>query len=297
MRNMQARKERLTLESSFKTSTRDPEKRNPQELPSKTSQEGRPLKFFLLVVAITIPFWIFGSQPLPIPVKLPVSALSAFNPLIAACLLSYQEGGWDAVKRLFKRAFDYKKITNKAWYLPTLFLSPLVSLLSYASLRWVGAPLPDPEIQLLMVPVFFIVFFIFAAGEELGWMGYAVDPLQDRFGALKASLLLGVVWALYHLIPDLQNQHAADWILWQRLGTVATRILIVWIYNNTGKSVFAAILFHAMHNLSWALFPNFGSHYDPFTTGLFLSLASLVVVAGWKSQTLARFRLARGLRS
>jgi len=94
------------------------------------------------------------------------------------------------------------------------------------------------------------MFLITGIGEELGWMGYAIDPMQNRWGALKASIILGLVWSLFHFIPDLQNRQTADWILWHRLRTVAFRILIVWVYNNTGKSVFSAILFHAVNNLS-----------------------------------------------
>jgi membrane protease YdiL (CAAX protease family) len=144
-----------------------------------------------------------------------------------------------------------------------------------------------------MVPVFFVVFFIFGIGEELGWMGYVIDPLQTRWGALHASVLLGLVWAIYHLIPDLQNGQTADWILWHRLGTVVLRILMVWIYNNTGKSVFSAILFHTMDNLSWAFFPNYGSHYDPFVIGTLTCLATLFVVIGWEGRTLALARFTR----
>jgi uncharacterized protein len=260
---------------------------------SNASQESLPLKFFLLLFIITIPFWIFGGNKLPIPIKLPVSALAAFNPLIAALILSYQESGFSGVKELFNKAFDYKKIKNKIWYVPILLLNPLISILSYAIMRFTRLPLPDPiQFPVLIGPVFFVVFFIFGIGEELGWTGYAIDPMQNRWGALKASTLLGLVWAIYHLIPDLQNQQAVDWILWHRLGTVVLRILIVWLYNNTGKSVFSAILFHAMDNLSWALFPNYGSHYDPFVIGMLLCITAVIVILGWGPKTLARYRHA-----
>lgn len=121
-------------------------------------------------------------------------------------------------------------------------------------------------------------------------MGYAIDPLQKRWGALNASLLLGLVWAIYHLIPDLQNGQTADWIFWHRLGTVLLRILMVWIYNNTDKSVYSAILFHVSNNLAWAFFPNYGSHYDPFVVGTLVCLAALIVVLGWEGKTLTRSR-------
>jgi hypothetical protein len=90
-------------------------------------QEGLHLDYFGLVVALTIPFWLFGGKPLPIPVKLPVSALALVNPMVAAILLTYRRKGLIGVKNLFKKAVDYRKIKNKLWYLPLLFLAPLIA--------------------------------------------------------------------------------------------------------------------------------------------------------------------------
>lgn len=193
-----------------------------KHLPANASQANQPLAFFLLLFVITIPYWIFGGKSLPIPVKLPVSAFAAFNPMIAALILAYRQSGSKGMQRLSSRAFDYRKIKNWLWYIPTLLLPLLVYALSYAVMRWTGRPLPDPEIPMLMVPVLIGVFFLFGIGEELGWMGYAIDPLQDRWGALKAAVVVGLIWGLFHLIPDLQNRQVAGWILWQRLGTVLT---------------------------------------------------------------------------
>jgi uncharacterized protein len=92
-------------------------------------------------------------------------------------------------------------------YLPILFLNPLIAILSYAFMRVVGLPLPDQvNVPLLDALIFFLVFFIAGIGEELGWMGYALDPMQNRWGALQASILLGLVRALIHLIPDMHKR-------------------------------------------------------------------------------------------
>lgn len=261
--------------------------------PSNAAHQKLPLDYFALVFAMTIPFWLFGEQPLPVPMKLPVSALASFNPMFAALILTYRRKGRSGVRELFQRVLDYRKIKNKLWYLPILGLSPLLMVLSYAVMRMARLPLPDPQIPWLAAPVLFLVFFIFAIGEELGWMGYAFDPMQNRWGALRASIVLGIVWGLFHLIPDLQNQQTASWILWQRLGSVAIRILVTWVYNNTGGSVFSAILYHAMNNLSWVLFPNYGSHYDPFVTGVITIGAAAIVLSIWGPKTLTRNRFAR----
>lgn len=260
--------------------------------PPDPSQAQLPLDFFGLVLVLMIPFWLFGGNKFPIPMDLPVSALGFVTPLLVAVILSYRRGGSDGVKMLLRRVWEYPKNKSKVWFLPILFLKPAIMVLSYAVMHLAGLPLPDPQIPWLMTPVFFLFFFIAAIGEELGWMGYAFDPMQDRWGALKASLVLGLAWGLFHLIPDMQNGHAANWILWQRLGTVATRVLIVWLYNNTGKSIVAAILFHAMSNVSWVLFPNYGSHYDPFITSMIIFLITCIVIFAWGSQTLARYRFA-----
>jgi uncharacterized protein len=62
-------------------------------------------------------------------------------------------------------------------------------------------------------------------------------------------------------------------------GTVGSRVVIAWFYNNTGRSVFAASLYHGTLNLCWQLFPNRGSHYDPrVTTLLILPVAAIVTL-------------------
>ncbi len=136
----------------------------------------------------------------------------------------------------------------------------------------------------------FLLFFIGDAGEELGWTGYAIEPMQNRWGALKAGLILGLVWAAWHAIPYVQTGNPPTWVLWQCLTAVAIRVLIVWIYNSSGKSVFAAILYHDMTNISWSLFPNYGSHFDPFVTGLITWLAVIIVIFAWRTRTFAPYR-------
>jgi hypothetical protein len=67
----------------------------------------------------------------------------------------------------------------------------------------------------------------------------------------------------------------------------------VWIYNNTGRSVFAVIVFQATANASQFSFPNYGSHYDPLVAGLILAFTAATGVFLWSPQTLARYRFAR----
>ena len=68
------------------------------------------------------------------------------------------------------------------------------------------------------------------------------------------------------------------------------RTLTVWIYNNTGRSLFAAIVFHATFNVSFAAFPNYGSHWEPAVAGAITASAAALVTFLWGPKTLSRFR-------
>ena len=254
-----------------------------------------PLAFFVLMFALSIPLSLAGTlmerELLP---GLPLSALVVpFCPLIAAAVLVYRENKLQGVIDLLKRTFDYKRVTAKVWFIPTVLLMPGVMILEYGLLRLMGSSIPAPQFSLWTSLILFGAFFIAAAGEELGWMGYAIDPLQDRLQALPASIVLGVVWTVWHFILLAQVSRSPAWIAWWSVATVAQRIIIVWLYNNTGKSVFIAVVYHAMMNLTWQLFPINGSYYEPRITALIVAPIAIMVSVMWGPKTLAQYRYAR----
>jgi hypothetical protein len=153
-------------------------------------------------------------------------------------------------------------------------------------------PLAEPQIPVLALLASFVVFFIGALGEEVGWHGYAFEPLQARWNALTASIILGMVWAVWHVVPLIQVGQAPGWIAWQCLSMVAARIITVWLYNNTGQSVFAAILFHAMNNVTTVLLPEYGWPYNPLVAVITLAVAAIVITFLWGPEALARYRYA-----
>jgi membrane protease YdiL (CAAX protease family) len=250
-----------------------------------------PLKFFILVFALSFPFWLIGTasslQMLP---GLPVSSLMMFCPAIAASILVYKENKATGVAALLKRSLDCKRIRSKVWFIPTVLLMPGIAVLAYGAMRLLRLPLPTPQLPSLAALLIFPGSFIAALGEELGWSGYVIEPMQHRWNTFQASMQLGLVWAAWHIVPLVQADRSPTWIAWQCLNFVASRILLVWIYNNTGKSVFAAALCHATVNVSWQLFPNNGSHYDPRIIGLITALAAVIVIAVWEPRTLTRNR-------
>lgn len=238
------------------------------------------IKYFLLVILLSIPFWVLGAFvdiSNMIPIQLPISALMFFCPALAAFILTSKSGKKGDLKLLLNRIFDFDKIKNKWWLLLAILLIPAIMYLTYIEMIFLHYTLPKPEIKLSTVLIFALVFFIGSIGEEVGWTGFVTDPLQQRFGALIAALILGIIWAVWHIIPYIQTHRNATWIVWQCLGTVALRIIMVWIYNNTSRSLFAIIVCHTTINMSVNLFPVNGSHYNPFYFGILLIFAAVTI--------------------
>jgi uncharacterized protein len=252
--------------------------------------------FFLLVILISIPFYVLGAagHRLPFATFLPLSALMAFIPMIAALILVFRDGGVSSVKTFLSRALDYHRVKNVGWILAALLLMPIVFLLAYGVLRLEGRALPDAQFfPIAAIAAFALMFFIGAIGEELGWQGYAYAGLRNGRSALEAALIIGVVWALWHVIPFLEMDRSVYWTLWQCLGAIALRVIIVWLFVNTSQSVFIAALFHTMANMAWGLILNFGSFYDPFVMFVILALVAGATVAVWGPATLANFEHVR----
>lgn len=247
------------------------------------------LAFFLLAIILITPFWVLGAitgvQLLP---GLPIAALGTFCPMTAALILVYREHKRAGVIALLKRSFDYKRIKDNRWYVPILLIMAGVMVLSFVVQRLMGEPVPLPHITILSVLVLCIGFFFGALGEELGWSGYALDPMQARWGALKASLMLGGFWAIYHYVGLVQAHRSVTFIAWWTLNTVSLRVIMVWLFNHTGKSVFGMALFHMTINTTWQLFPVSGSYFDPRVTGLILAVVAVIVILVWGPNTPGR---------
>jgi membrane protease YdiL (CAAX protease family) len=91
-------------------------------------------------------------------------------------------------------------------------------------------------------------------GEEIGWRGFAQPLLQKSTCALRAAIVLGVIWAIWHLNAELTTSHPLaaflDGAPRSLLRMVATAILYAWLYIRTGGSLPVVMLAHAGHNIA-----------------------------------------------
>lgn len=223
-----------------------------------------PWKFFVIAYSFAWSFWLWPvaaargwvSWPWISSAKIPILMIGAFGPFVGSFLLTYRESGAEAVLRFAARALRYRIPFGHLCV--ALFLCPVLAAIATYVHSLEGGPDLAWAIPLASIPSLFLLLFFLGGSfqEEFGW-AYAIDRMQRKWRTLPASLLLGIVWAFWHLplffIPDLSQFYMPFWSF--LLLTVALRIVGVWIYNAADRSILATLLFHTSTNFSQNLFP------------------------------------------
>lgn len=240
------------------------------------------LSFYLLLSLLSIPCWILGTiyhvQLFP---GFNLYQLPLAMPAVTALILIYRERGTSGISTLLKRTYDFRLIKNKIWYVPILFMFPSIALVEYLILRLSGVIIPPPQLSLATLgylSVFFMIYF-----EELGWTGFLIDRFQVLWSPFKSAIVLGLTWAVIHFPIMYINGYSFEWIFWHGLLTIAIRVIFTWIYNSTGKSMFAMALSHWSFGLFWSLWPTENLHlassfYDPRLMAIITISYTLIIV-------------------
>lgn len=234
----------------------------PPSLPEDATAARHPLvAFFVLAYLLT---WVAllpaltgnGDHP---PVVLGGYLIGAFGPTFAALAVTYRAGGRNAVRTLLGRLTIWR--VPLRWWAIALLLPAVLKFGVLGLLILAGNPLPVFDLDPLPVVVATMVIGGLvpgAIGEELGWRGFALPRLTARYGIATASLVLGVLWALWHVptfyLPfTAQESLPAGWLL---LEIAAASVLYAWLVENARWSVLLAIAFHAANNaLSPLIYP------------------------------------------
>jgi membrane protease YdiL (CAAX protease family) len=210
-----------------------------------------------------------------------------FSPTIAAVVLSGMVGGRGAVIRLLLRLVQWR--VGVRWYVAATALLWMPALIALAYLA-LGNPAPgmaEGTTLWLLLAQIGQTLYAGPIAEEAGWRGFALPRLQERFGALTSSLILGALWACWHL-PFYAISGGGVGIpfpAYFALVTVLT-IYITWIYNNTRGSLLLCVLAHFSFNAASAFLPghlgllpqmvfNIGA-----SVGLSLVVAAIIVYCG-----------------
>jgi len=263
---------------------------------TETWQPRNLIWFFLIAFGWTWFWWalfIFGILKMPAGIGTPdvdlasagpillIVILSPFGPTIAGFVLTALTEGKAGAKHLWKRFWN-RNLSWK-WLLVTLIFFPAKNLiLRFSSQVFAGVSQPPfgfLDQPWMILPPFIASILNGGLSEEFGWRGYALPRFQAKWNALTAALILGLIEGCWHIPLVFMPGDARFGMLIPVLifPYLATGIFRAWIFNNTGGSVLAAVLFHAAGNaVGWAFTVNVPS--QTFADLIYSGLAVVIVL-------------------
>jgi membrane protease YdiL (CAAX protease family) len=248
-----------------------------------------------IALALVLPTPILLLRYFDLPFE-PILIWASWTPNMAAFLvlgLVLREAG--GIRKLVSGWGKWR--VGVRWYVAAI--SPLlVAFLAAGILLALGGRRTEPAGPVIgrLLMSFVLSIVTGALGEELGWRGFLLPRLQQRFNALTSGLIAGVVWAAWHLplwaLPGYGWDAIPYWSF--ALGAISLSVLLTWVLNNTGGSLLLASLMHLMMNYGMGAAGILGllpspADYWVVASVLFVAYAGVVVaLAG--PRTLSRGR-------
>lgn len=261
--------------------------------------------FFILVIALTWPFLIvdaLGSHGVfAFRLSIPLLIVTGYMPTLAAVIVTGLTEGKAGVRALFRKLLIAR--VGLRWYLFAIFGFGILCVAAILLYNLIGG---SPALPLLApdapppsnVPVFLLNFLLLLVvtglvnGEELAWRGYALPKLQEKYSALTSSLILGVIWTMFHLPlfftltgSSQANESFASFLV----GTVSLTVLFTWMYNHTRGSVLLAYLLHAAINTWTRIFSvSTANRLESWILTALVTLLAVIVIVAAGPENLSR---------
>lgn len=250
----------------------------------------RAARFYAIVFVVTWFFWIalYQTGVLSEPAA---RIAGTWAPTLTALVLVAAERGRSGIADLMRRLLRWR--VHPGWYAFALGATAVVVVAAIGVHRALGGTVieaNDPSQWYLVFPGLVSIFFVSVLGEEVGWRGYALPLLQRRYGPLRASLVIGLLWGLWHLPLWWmgENFHGQIPFVLFVIENVALSIILTWVYNRTGGSLLLVLLLHAASNLTIGVAPLLPEYTGGSTLPLWLSVAlacagAAVIAVRWAS--------------
>jgi uncharacterized protein len=214
-----------------------------------------------------------------------------FVPSLLAIFLTWKKEGLVGLQLLGTRVIQFKL----GWrgYL-FIFLIVIMGTAGQLAIHKLLGNTFNGALFLAQLGNFLPLLILGPLSEEFGWRGYALGRLQTRWNAFISSLIVGVVWALWHLplflmVGTSQHELKIPFIGFM-VGLMASSVFYTWLYNNTKQSLWSAILFHWLYTYAVQVMSSgvTRSPLDNWLECLPYVFMAVVVVLVWEPQPLSR---------
>jgi uncharacterized protein len=219
--------------------------------------------------------------------------IGGFVPSLLAIFLTWKKEGVPGLRLLGRRILQFK--LGWRWYGFTLLIV-IAGTAGQLTINKLLGNTFNGYLLLAQVGSFLPLLILGPLSEEIGWRGYALGRLQTRWNALTSSLIIGLVWALWHLPLFMlvgTSQHVLGIpFIGFLVGFMANSILYTWLYNNTKQSLWSAILLHWFYTYAAQVLSTGVTRYALYNWLEYLPyvIMAAIVVLFWKPQTLSRLQ-------
>jgi uncharacterized protein len=217
-----------------------------------------------------------GIAPFYRPYFLVLSIFFTIGPALAAVIVSQVVQGKTGVQNLLKGLVRWR--VGLVWYMVAVLGSVVLLTVAQVVTKLLGLPvtIAMPKVNLTPYVIFgFGVSFFANTCEEIGWRGFALPRLQKRYNALLATLIVGILWGLWHFpLVFLAGPMSEYPFLWF-ISIVTDSFVYTWIYNSTKGSILLVALFHGSGNIVGAFIPG----VSPVAYALVNCVVAIVLIA------------------
>ena len=245
------------------------------------------VSYFVMAYAISWFYVIVFEIIWPLPDTNVTDVPLLLGPVVAGFVMTAVVAGRAGVKQLLRRLVLWR--VSPRWYLLAFVGMPALYLLGLALVPGAFSSVSLPLSTLLLLPVFFVVLLVTGGPllEEPGWRGFALPRLQLRWGPLVGTLILGVLWAGWHVPQYFTPVFAATngglnvpGVAIFVVGAVSFSVIITWAFNHTKASLVIAILIHQCINFSQGLTTTIlpGAKNNEVGPVFVFALAALIIV-------------------
>lgn len=207
---------------------------------------------FVIAAVVYLPLLAEGWGWIDLTLPQGLVILGVLSPGIATLLIRLYDDGVDGLRRVFGGLTAWR--FGPVWWGVALALPVAFSLGLGGGVIALGQDFSPEPIRMMSEAgagflLLVLVRLVTAAGEEIGWRGHLLPLLQARLSALDASLVIAVIWGVWHLPLLIGNGVEGSIIALRLVSTIGGAVMFTWLFNNTGGSVLAVTLLHAGNNL------------------------------------------------
>ncbi len=205
--------------------------------------------------------------------------LGGGGPTFAAIILMLILKGKSGPGELFAALGNFR--AGWAWYLVAFLGMPLITAVALSAGWLFGQPLPDfAGFAWVSILPMFIGMAIWNVWEEIGWRGFALPRLQEKHSALITSIVMSILWTLWHLplLLNPSNPMSGLALGGEFLFSFGLTVIYTWLYNNTQGSLFFVTVFHAMSNTVAAVLLDRGVFVSSYLAVVGVTFAAGVII-------------------